>query len=488
MIHSDIVIVGAGLLGCFAARALAAYDVKVTVLEQREDVCTGISRANTGIIYTGCDTKPGTLKTRLCVKANENFAALCEELDVSFSQPGSLMLSFGPRADSVLEKKYEQGVENGVKGLELLDREETLRREPRLAEHVRGALYAPGTGTVDPWELGIAAYENAAANGVDFRLNEKLLRMERRGEGFLLETEKESYNCRAVLNCAGLDAPAVRELLLTPLVRIFPSAADYMVLDTKLRGFVNHIIFHEPEEKGKGLTLVPTVDGNILVGPTEYDFDEQEDYATTAFGIERLYELCGEIVPELDLGELIRSFGSMRPNPFYVREERGVWVPEGKNISSFTVLEEGGLFSLIGIKTPGLSCAAELGQYMARKLTAHIGCDRPAPSFEPKRRAIPRPRDMDMQTRSELVRLDPDYGRIVCRCREVTRGEVLEAIARGAVTVDGVKRRVGAGMGRCQGGYCMQGIMEILMERTGVSAAEVRKDGPNTRILNDGTF
>ncbi len=488
MIHSDIVIIGAGLLGCFAARALAVYDMKITVLEQREDVCTGISRANTGIIYTGCDTKPGTLKTRLCVKANENFAALCRELDVRFAATGSLMLSFGDRADGVLRKKYEQGLENGVHGLELLDRAETLRREPHLAEHVRGALYAPGTGTVDPWELGIAAYENAAANGVEFLLSEKLMRMERRENGFLLETNKDSYSCRAVLNCAGLSAPAVREMLLTPLVRIFPSAADYMVLDTKLQGYVTHVLFHEPEVKGKGLTLVPTVDGNILVGPTEYDFDEQENYATTAFGLERLRELCAEVMPGLDLSQLIRNFGSMRPNPYYVREEDGVWLPEGKNISSFTVLEEDGLFSLIGIKTPGLSCAAELGAYMAQKLTAYMNCDRKNPAFDPVRKGITRVKDMDTEQRSKLVAENPDYGRIICRCREVSRGEVMEAIERGAVTVDGVKRRTGAGMGRCQGGYCMQSIMEILMERTGMAAADVKKDGADTPILNDGTF
>lgn len=488
MIYSDVVIIGAGLLGCFAARALAAYDLKITVLEKREDVCTGISRANTGIVYTGCDTKTGTLKTRLCVKANENFAELCRELDVRFARTGSLMVSFGERADGVLKKKYEQGRENGVKGLELLDKSETLSREPNLAENVREALYAPGTGTVDPWELGIAAYENASANGVEFRLGEKLLRMERQGGTFLLETDKNSYRCRTVLNCAGLSAPAVREMLLTPLVRIFPSAADYMVLDTKLRGYVKHVIFHEPEVKGKGLTLVPTVDGNILVGPTEYDFDTQEDYATTAFGLERLRRLCGEIMPGLDLSQLIRNFGSMRPNPYYVREENGIWVPEGKNISSFTVLEEDGLFSLIGIKTPGLSCAAELGKYMAEKLTDYIGCDRKNPAFDPIRKGITRVKDMDTESRRELIERNSDYGKIVCRCREITRGEVLEAIERGAMTVDGVKRRTGAGMGRCQGGYCMQSIMEILMERTGMTAAEIRKDGADTPILNDGTF
>ena len=487
MIHSDIVIIGAGLLGCFAARALTAYDLSVTVLEQREDVCTGISRANTGIVYTGCDTKPGTLKTGLCVRANENFAELCQTLDVPFRRPGSLMVSFGERADGILRKKYEQGQENGVNGLELLDREETLRREPNLAPHVRGALYAPGTGVVNPWELGIAAYENAVKNGAVFRFRAKLLHILREGQDFLLESAKETYRCRAVLNCAGLCADAVREMTETPLIRIMPSAADYLVLDTTVQGYIGHVIFHEPERKGKGLTLVPTVDGNLLVGPTEYDFDGQEPYATTAFGLNRLRALCEEVVPGLPLGETIRNFGSLRPSPYEGTAEGGVWVPKDRSISNFTVLEENGLFSLIGIKTPGLTCAAEVGGFLAEKLCAYLGCDRKKTDYDPVRRGIPRVREMDTDARRKLIEADANYGRIVCRCCEVTKGEILEAIARGACTVDGVKRRTRAGMGRCQGGYCMQQVMELLTQTKGVPASSIQKDGAGTWILRDET-
>ena len=257
----DVAVVGAGVLGCFAARALTALEVSVVVLEAREDVCTGVTRANTGIVYTGMDTRPGTLKTELCVRANRDFAALCAELDVRFSRCGSLMVACSPRAEAVLRERLARGTENGVPGLRLMGREETLAMEPNLTPAVTLGLFAPGTGTVDPWELGIAAFENARANGADFRFNEEVTHMERAGAGYLLTTPAGQYAARAVVNCAGLSAAAVREYTKIPAVRIFPTAGDYLVLDDSQRGFIRRVIFHEPEAKEKGLTLVPTVDG-----------------------------------------------------------------------------------------------------------------------------------------------------------------------------------------------------------------------------------
>lgn len=462
MEHTDVAVIGGGLLGCFTARALAAYDLSVTVLEEREDVCTGISRANTAVVYTGYDTKPGTLKTHMCVKANLEFDALCRELDVPFSRCGSLMVSFGPRAEAVLRRKLDQGRTNGVSGLELLGPEAVYAMEPHLAPGVRLGLYAAGTGTVNPWELGIAAFENARHNGAVFRLSEKLLHMERTGGGYRLETDRRCYAARVVVNCAGLQADAVREMTKIPAVRIFPTAGDYLVLDDITAGFIRHVIFHEPEEKGKGLTLVPTVEGNLLIGPTERPRSSAPDWATSREGLDTLYRLCAQVVPELPLGEVIRSFATLRPNPYEVEKRAGVWVPRARSISGFTILEEDGLISLLGIKTPGLTCAQSLGEYAADIAVRLLGNPGRNPRFDPHRQGIRRAHGLSAGERAALVREEPDYGEVVCQCRDVTKGEILETIRRGASTVEGVKRRTGAGMGRCQGSRCVYRVMKLL--------------------------
>ena len=485
MLHTDAAVIGAGVLGCFAARALSALDLSVTVIESREDVCTGITRANTGIIYTGCDNKPGSLKAGMCVRANAGFDRLCEELDVRFSRCGSLMVAFGSQAMAVLEKKLRMGRENGVPDLRLIGPEELFAMEPHLSRDAVGALFAPGTGVIDPWELGIAAYENAAANGAVFRLNEQLLHMKRRNGGFLLETDKETYQAKTVINCAGLRADAVREMLCIPAVRLFPTGADYIVLDDTLRGFVRHVIFHEPEEKGKGLTLVPTVDGNLLVGPTERERELAPDGATAAEGLKELQQLCAEVIPGLPLTEQIRTFSSLRPNPYAVREQEGVWVPTDRSINDFTIYNEDGLISLLGIKTPGLTCAAELGTACARLAAEALGDPDPNPCFDPRRRAIPRVHGMEEILRAQLIQDDPDFGEILCQCKDVSRGEIREAIRRGAVTIDGVKRRTGAFMGRCQGGRCMSEVLAMLASAQNISPENVTLAGQGSLILGE---
>lgn len=461
MTYTDVAVVGGGLLGCFTARALTAYALRVTVLEAREDVCTGVSRANTGIVYTGCDTKPGTLKTRMCVEANRDFDRLCRELDVPFSRCGSLMAGFGPRAEAVLERKLAQGRMNGVPGLELLGPEAVCELEPHLAPGVRLGLYAPGTGTVIPWELGIAAFENARENGADFHFSEPVLRMERTPGGCRLETDRESYAARAVVNCAGLQADAVREMIEAPAVQIFPTAGDYLVLDSGAAGLIRHIVFHEPEERGKGLTLVPAVDGSLLIGPTERPRDSAPDWAVSREGLEELVRLCAEVVPALPLEEAVRSFAALRPHPWAVELRDGVWTREDRSIAGFTILEEDGLISLLGVKTPGLTCAAKLGEHAAALAARRLGGPGGNPRFNPRRQGIRRAREMGDAERDALIREDPDYGEVVCRCRDVTKGEILEAVRRGASTAEGVKRRTGAGMGCCQGSRCGQRVREL---------------------------
>ena len=472
MEHFDVAVIGGGLLGCFAARELSRRKLDIVLLEAREDVCTGVSRANTAIVYPGYDHKPGTLKAEMTVRANASFDRLCRELHVPFARCGSLMLSFGPRADAVLRKKLRQGEENRVPGLRLLTAQEAYRLEPTLAPGLSSALYAPTAGTVNPWQLGIAACENAVQNGVRLRRNTRVLALAKAADGYCLKTSSVTIQTRAVVNCAGLAADRVQALLFPPDVRIEATAGDYLVLDKHCTDKPTHILQYEPEEKGKGLTLVPTVEGSLLLGPTERE--NSIDYATSESGLAQLRSLADRLCPALDASCVIRSFAAVRPNPRR---------PDGSGIHSFCIEHPAeGFWSLIGIKTPGLTCAQELGAYLAGHLSAELEAG-PNPLFDPMRPGIRQARDLSFRERQALVEQEPDYGEIVCVCEDVTKAEVLEAIRRGAVTVDGVKRRVGTGMGRCQGARCEQKIAALIAEALGMAESAVSKDGPGSGIV-----
>ena len=468
----DVIVIGGGLLGCFAARNLCRWKLKTALIEAREDVCTGISRANTAVVYPGYDHKPGTLKAEMTVRANARFGALCEELDVSFSRCGSLMLSFGERADAVLRDKYATGLKNGVPGLKLISGREARGMEPALPETVTSALYAPSAGTVNPWELGIAAYENAAANGVSAFFGMNVQRMRSENGRYFVETDRELFSCRAVINCAGLNADRIQSLLFPAPVRIVPSAGDYLILDRAEEALPRHILQVEPEDGGKGLTAVPTVEGTLLLGPSERDAGTP--FATTEEGLSFVREQAARYLPKLDLGETIRNFGAVRPNP---------QAPDGRSIGSFVIESPApGFWSLIGIKTPGMTCADELGLLLAAQAASFLEAE-PNEAFCKSRKGIRKARCMSAEQRSAAVRENPDYGEIVCCCEDVTRVEVLEAIRRGAVTTDGIKRRTGALMGRCQGTRCLQKLAALLAEELGVPEKAVCKDGPDSELL-----
>ncbi|MGN0982436.1 MAG: NAD(P)/FAD-dependent oxidoreductase [Candidatus Limivicinus sp.] len=459
MKHYDAVVIGAGVLGCFAARSLCRWKLSTLLLEGAGDVCTGITRANTAIIYPGYDNRPGSLKARMTVRANAAFPRLCEELEVPFKRCGSLMLSYGPAGDRVLLQKLAQGQKSGVPGLALLSGAQAEQLEPGVKPGVSAALYAPGTGTVNPWQLGIAACESAVKNGCELRLNSPVAAIRRQGRKYIVETAEACFSCAVVINCAGLAAGKVQELLFPPRIRIFPDGADYLVLDKKAHG-PRHILFHETEERGKGLTAVPTAEGGLLLGPNRRPLTQP--YAVERQGMEELKAQAAKLLPGLDLNLMIRSFGAVRPNPQRVELRGGEYVPTGQDLGDFPIdRPEPGFFSLLGIKTPGLTCADELGQYLAAQAAEYLNAE-PNRDFAPRRAAIPRPAALPFEQRKALVEAAPDYGDVLCLCEDVSRGEVMEAIRRGAVDVEGVKRRTGTGLGRCQGGRCRLLIEELL--------------------------
>ena len=433
MKYFDAIVIGGGILGCFTARNLRRWSISVCLLEKENDVCTGITRANSAVVYPGYDNKPGSLKAEMTVRGNAHMGALCEELDVPFTRCGSLLVTYD--ADSVpkLERKFQNGIENGVPGLRRLAGPEAEAMEPMLKPGVAAALYAPSTGTVNPWQLGIAAYENALQNGAEAHLNEEVTSISKADEGFRVTTNRETYACKIVFNCAGLFADQVQELAFAPSVRLNLDGAEYLVLDDMAEK-PSRVIFHQAVSCGKGITAIPCVEGNLLISGVRKPLDVP--FGTTAEGLRELRDATRELLPELDLTQVIRSFGAVRPNPC---------CDTGESIHDFCIDNPArGFYSLIGIKTPGLTCASELGLHLAKKAARYLNGEENS-DFNPIRRVKPA----------------EDY-EIICQCQSITRGQILDAIARGATTVDGVKRRVGAGMGRCQSMRCRREIEKML--------------------------
>lgn len=481
----DVIIIGAGLLGCAATRSLMRYDLRVIVLEKSSDVSTGISKANSGIIYAGYDDTPGSLKADMVVRASTRLPDLCRELDVHYRQTGSIMIGFGERSDKVIRSKYDQGMANKVPGLKLISGEEVRELEPLIAEGVRTGLYAPGTATLDPWELCIALYENAAANGAEFRFGEEVCEISRMDGGFITETACGSYSSKMIINCAGLSCDKVREMVLAPRIRIIPNACDYYVFGVPEGQGPSHVIFHEPETKGKGLTLIPTVSGEILAGSTQRKNPETLGIPTAEEGLRKIMDMCREVVPGMPVSPVIHSFAALRPNPFEVRaDDDGNITITDRRLKDFNILEEDGLISLMGIKTPGLTCCTELGEYVTRKVTEHLGCGKAVnPDFDPERCGIRRFRDIPSGELAAAVTQDPYLGRIICTCHNISESEIREAIHRGASTLDGVKRRTGILMGPCQGSKCLQEVIRIMSEELGISPYEIVKDSESSQIL-----
>ena len=433
MKYFDAIVIGGGILGCFTARNLRRWSISTCLLEKEADVCTGITRANSAVVYPGYDNKPGSLKAEMTVRGNANMAALCEELDVPFSRCGSLLVTYD--ADSVykLKRKYLAGIENGVPGLKRLTGPQAEAMEPMLKPGVAAALYAPSTGTVNPWQLGIAAYENALQNGAEAVMNGEVMAITRTDDGFLVETRAETYACKMVFNCAGLFADQVQELAFAPSVRLNLDGAEYLVLDDMAEK-PSRVIFHQAVSCGKGITAIPCVEGNLLISGVRKPLGVP--FATTAAGLRELRDAARDLLPELDLTQIIRSFGAVRPNPY---------CSTGESIHDFCIDNPArGFYSLIGIKTPGLTCANELGLHLAKKAARYLNAAE-NPDFNPVRRIKP-----------------AEDCEIICQCQSITRGQILDAIHRGATTADGVKRRVGAGMGRCQGMRCRREIEKML--------------------------
>lgn len=464
----DTIIIGGGLLGCFCALNLSRFPLKTALLEMREDVCTGISRANTAVIHPGYDNKANSMKAEMSLRANQHFAELCRDLGVPFKRCGSLLVGCGPNSDRTILEKYEQGRKNGVPGLRLLTSEEAHALEPGLAKNITSALYAPTTGTVHPWELCIAAFETAREQGCEMHLNSKVTAIKKTDTGFQITVnDSETFECRSIVNCAGICADKVQALIAPPSVCIRAELAEYLIYEEDVQRPLRHIIFQETEE-GKGVTIVPTISEKLLVGTTHSAASYDTPHTTTTEGVQYLREQAQTIFPQLADHSLIRTFSGLRPNPVNPDHTKS-------NLHGFPDLiteQPEGFLSLTAIKNPGLTCVDEIGKYITGRILAFLHMEDTKPLIEASRRTF------------HANRTRPEYYRIICRCENISEGDILDAIDRGATTIDGIKRRTGSGLGICQGGHCASQIAEILAEKLGIPLEQVTKDGQNSYYLH----
>ncbi len=468
----DVVIIGAGVVGCSIARELSRYDLQIQVLERASDVCEGTSKANSGIVHAGFDAHPGTLKAKMNVAGNEKMEALSRELDFPFQRNGSLVLCFAEKDRDKLEKLLEQGIANGVKELRIIEKEELRQMEPDISREAVAALYAPTGGIVCPFGLTIAMAENAAVNGVEFKLETQVFSVKRKENHYLVTTSRGEVECLAVVNAAGVYADTFHNMVSGRKLHIIPRKGEYCLLDKKVGNYVHSTIFQLPTVYGKGVLVTPTVHGNLLIGPTAADIEDKEAVSTTGEGIADVQKRAALSVEKLPTKQIITSFAGLRAH-----EEGGDFVlgePE----------DAPGFFDAAGIESPGLTCAPALGEYLAGLVAERLKAEKKE-NFVAARKGIPNMALASEEERKKLIAENPAFADVVCRCELVTEGEILAAIHRpvGATTLDGVKRRTRAGMGRCQAGFCSPRTVELLARELNRDMAEITKNEKGSEFL-----
>lgn len=462
----DVIIIGAGVSGCAIARELSRYQLDICVLERESDICEGTSKANSGIVHGGFDAKPGTLKAKLNVLGNSMMDEMSKKLDFEFKRNGSMVVCQNEMGIPALEKLLEQGKENGVKGMKILKREQALELEPNLADGVYAVLHIPSGGIVCPFGMNIAYAENAAQNGVEFKLGTEVQLIERVGQDYRIQTNQGVFETKYVINAAGVYADVFHNMVSELKIHIMPRRGDYCLLDKTAGDLVRHTIFQLPTEKGKGVLVTPTIHGNLLLGPTAIDIDDKEATATTAKGLQEVLEKCTKSVKNIPFKQVITSFAGLRAH-----EEHGEFIIG-------EVEDAKGFIDVAGIESPGLTSAPAIGIYV-RDILAEKMELKEKENFVEERKGIVRFLDLPKEEQNRLLQKNQAYGQIVCRCEQITEGEILDAIHRplGATTLDGVKRRTRAGMGRCQAGFCTPKVMEILARELHLELKDIRKNG-----------
>ncbi len=472
MFDYDVCVIGAGAVGTATARELTRYRLSVCVIEKEEDVCSGTSKANSGIVHAGYDPEPGSMKARMNLRGAELIRKLSKNLDFSYRQNGALVLCFDEADRPGLDRLYERGLRNGVEGLEILTGEEVRKREPAVSGDVVAALWAPTSGVVCPFGMTFAFAENAAQNGAEFRFLTEVKGIEKAGEGYVLHTGGEDILARFVVNAAGVRSAEMHNAVSGNRLEITPRRGEYVLMDREVGGLVSSTIFQLPGKMGKGVLVAQTVHGNLLVGPNAVDVEDGEDTETTPEGTDEIKERARKSVPDIPYNRVITGFAGVRAHE------------KGGDFIIGEIPDAEGFFDAAGIESPGLTAAPAIGEYLAGLVAEKAGAERKE-DFISSRRGIPQVAKLSPEERSALIAERPEYGRIICRCESISEGEIIDAIERnpGARSMDGIKRRVRQGMGRCQAGFCTPGAMDILAERLGIPVEKVTKNRPGSELL-----
>ena len=466
---SKIIIIGAGVSGSACARELSRYQADVLVLEKEEDVCCGTTKANSAIVHAGYDAATGSLMAKLNVQGSRMMEQLSKDLDFHYDRCGSLVLCMAEEDKPNLQALYEKGVANGVEGLEIIDAQRLREMEPHVSKDAVAALWAPTGAIVCPFGLNFALAENAAVNGVKFQFNTEVQTVAKTEKGWHLTTNQGEFDADIVINAAGVQAGLLHNQVAEDKLNIVARKGEYYLLDKQV-DVVSHTIFTLPNKMGKGVLVSPTVHGNTIVGPTATDIPDYENTATTADGLADAGAKASYMIEGLPLRQVITTFSGLRAHSdkheFEIREVAP------------------GFVDCAGIESPGLSASPAIGCYVAEIVKGIVALEEKA-DFCSTRKGILDPSKLSIEERNVLIKENPAYGQIICRCESVSEGEILDAIHRpvGAKSLDGVKRRVRAGMGRCQGGFCAPRVMEILARELGIPQTDVTKAGPGSELL-----
>ena len=467
----DVVIIGCGVTGAATAYELSRYKLKIAILEAENDVATGSTKANSAILHAGYDPKPGTLMAKLNVEGNRLAYEIAERLNVPVERCGSLVVAFNEKDEEHLRELYRRGIENGVPELSIISGDEARELEPNLSPSVHAALLAGSAGIISPWDFALAMAEVAVKNGAEIFFNTRVTSIDKGGTFTVRSSKGEVFETRYVINAAGVNSDIISGMVGDRSFSVKPTAGEYFLLDKSEGKRVSRVIFQCPNELGKGVLVTKTVHGNLLVGPNAVE-TSREDKSTTSEGLEFVRNTALRSVPSIQFRDNIRNFAGIRANT----EHDEFCIGESEAAKGF--------LNLAGIKSPGLTAAAAIGVY-ARELLSGMGLQLEKKENFDDTREIVRFRELSDEEKNEIVKKDPAFGRVICRCETVTEGEIIAALHSviPAKSINGVKRRCNAGMGRCQGGFCSPRVCAIIARELGIDETEVLEEKEGSNIL-----